>query len=54
MRDQDCWEGSCVMKQIPMVLTLSVFFLLFSAAIAVNFSGAMPEMRGAWVAQALR
>lgn len=42
------------MKQIPLVLGLSVAFLLLSAAIAANIGGPMPEMRGAWIAQALR
>jgi len=43
-----------LMKHIPAVLGLSVVFLLLSAAIAANIGGHMPEMRGAWVAQALR
>jgi hypothetical protein len=42
------------MRQIPLALGLSLAFLLFSAAIAANVSGQMPEMRGAWVAQAFR
>ena len=43
------------MKQIPLVFGLSVAFLLFGAAIAANIAGNhMPEMRGAWMAQALR
>jgi hypothetical protein len=43
------------MKQMSLVFGLSVAFLLFSAAIASNISGSnMPEMRGAWIAQALR
>jgi hypothetical protein len=42
------------MRQIPFVVGLSVAFLLMSAAIAANIGGQMPEMRGAWVAQALR
>jgi hypothetical protein len=43
------------MRQMPLVLGLSVAFLLLSAAIAANMSGSsMLEMRGAWIAQALR
>jgi hypothetical protein len=43
------------MRQMPLVLGLSVFFLLLSAAIAANVGGrSMLEMRGAWVAQAIR
>jgi len=42
------------MRQIPFVVGLSVAFLLLSDAIAANIGGHMPEMRGAWVAQALR
>ena len=42
------------MRNAPLVLGLSIAFLLLSAAIAANISGHMPEMRGAWVAQALR
>jgi hypothetical protein len=43
------------MRQMPLVLGLSVVFLLLSAAIAANVGGrSMLEMRGAWVAQALR
>jgi len=42
------------MRQIPLVVGLSVAFLLLSAAIAANVGGGMPEMRGAWVAHALR
>jgi hypothetical protein len=42
------------MRQIPLVVGLSVVFLLLSAAIAANIGGGMPEMRGAWIAQALR
>ena len=42
------------MRQIPLVVELSVVFLLLSAAIAANIGGQMPEMRGAWVAQAIR
>ena len=42
------------MRQIPLVVGLSVAFLLLSAATAANIGGQMPEMRGAWVAQALR
>jgi hypothetical protein len=42
------------MRQIPFVVGLSVAFLLLSAAIAANIGGRMPEMRGAWIAQALR
>jgi hypothetical protein len=33
---------------------LSVTFLLLIAAIAANTVGHMPEMRGAWVAHAVR
>jgi hypothetical protein len=43
------------MRQMPLVLGLSVAFLLLSAAIAANVGGgSMLEMRGAWIAQALR
>jgi len=42
------------MRQIPLVVGFSVAFLLLSAAIAANIGGQMPEMRGAWVAHALR
>lgn len=42
------------MSRIPLVFGLSMTFLLLSAAIAANIGGHMPEMRGAWVAQALR
>ena len=43
------------MRQIPLVFGLSVAFLLMSAAIAANIGGSnMLEMRGAWIAQALR
>ena len=43
------------MRQVSTLFGLTLGFLLFSAAIAANISGhAMPEMRGAWVAQALR
>jgi hypothetical protein len=42
------------MRQIPLVVGFSVVFLLLSAAIAANIGGPMPEMRGAWLAKALR
>jgi hypothetical protein len=43
------------MKRTSLVLGLSLGFLLFSAAIIANVGGNhMPQMRGAWVAQALR
>src|ERR1700719_2831983 len=43
------------MRQMPLVLGLSVAFLLLSAAIAANLGGSsMLEMRGAGVAHALR
>ena len=42
------------MRQMPMVVGFAVAFLLLSAAIAANIGGQMPEMRGAWIAQALR
>jgi len=42
------------MRQIPLVFGLGVAFLLLGAAIAANIGGHMPEMRGAWIAQALR
>jgi len=45
---------SHIMRQIPFVVGPSVAFLLLSAAIAANIGGNMPEMRGAWIAQALR
>lgn len=42
------------MKQMPTFVGVAVFFLLMSAAIAANVGGQMPQMRGAWVAQAAR
>jgi hypothetical protein len=43
------------MRHVSFACGLAIVFLLFGAAIAANFrSGHMPEMRGAWVAQALR
>jgi len=42
------------MRQIPLLVGLSMGFLLLSAAIAANIGGNMPEMRGAWISQALR
>jgi hypothetical protein len=53
-RDLNAYTGDSHMKHIPAVLGLSVVFLLLSAAIAANIGGHMPEMRGAWIAQALR
>jgi hypothetical protein len=48
-------QGELNMRQMPLVLGLSIAFLLLSAAIAANVGGSsMLEMRGAWVAQALR
>jgi hypothetical protein len=42
-------------RRIPRVLGLSFTMVLFSAAIVANVGGGhMPEMRGAWIAQALR
>jgi hypothetical protein len=42
------------MRQIPTLFGLTLALLLLSAAVAANFGGQMPEMRGAWVAQAMR
>jgi hypothetical protein len=43
------------MRHASLAFGLSVVFLLFGAALAANVGGShMPEMRGAWVAQALR
>jgi hypothetical protein len=43
------------MRQASVMFGLSVALLLFGAGIAANLGkGQMPEMRGAWVAQALR
>ena len=42
------------MRQIPAIFGLSVALLLLSAAVVANIGGQMQEMRGAWVAQALR
>jgi len=42
------------MSQVPFAVGLGVVFLLLSAAIVANIGGHMPEMRGAWIAQALR
>ena len=43
------------MRHVSMACGLGIVFLLLGAAIAANVrSSHMPEMRGAWVAQALR
>jgi hypothetical protein len=48
-------DAETLMRHVSFACGLAIVFLLFGAAIAANFrSGHMPEMRGAWVAQALR
>jgi hypothetical protein len=43
------------MRHASLALGLSIGFVFFAAAIAANIGGnQMPEMRGAWVAQAVR
>jgi len=42
------------MRRVPFAVGLGVAFLLLSAAVAANIGGHMPEMRGAWLAHALR
>jgi hypothetical protein len=43
------------MRHASLAFGLSIAFLLFGVAIAANIRGTqMPEMRGAWVTQAMR
>jgi len=42
------------MRETSLAFVLGVSLLLFSAAIASNLSGGHQEMRGAWLARAMR
>ena len=42
------------MRETSLAFVLGVSILLFNAAIASNLTGGHQEMRGAWVARAMR